>query len=223
MNFDQVLNTVIGLVFSAIVVHIVKGYIAGLKDSLKDHQDLTSKKFNKIEERLDKLQDGYANVFNEILSKFSSWEDRIKSILDKLVKENFNGSLSDMSKYVDSEMKMVDSKVIVESIKNEMKELEKDLNSMSTKMNDSEFKLQKLDNRTRENFYDLLKYTKNSIYDMKQKIIKIEYLLSNDLIRMNDLISKLYLITKKLNQDLIKSKIDIYKKFELQKTRIRLK
>jgi len=223
VNFDQVLNTVIGLVFSAIVVHIVKGYIAGLKDSLKDHQDLTSKKFNKIEERLDKLQDGYANVFNEILSKFSSWEDRIKSILDKLVKENFNGSLSDMSKYVDSEMKMVDSKVIVESIKNEMKELEKDLNSMSTKMNDSEFKLQKLDIRTRENFYDLLKYTKNSIYDMKQKIIKIEYLLSNDLIRMNDLISKLYLITKKLNQDLIKSKIDIYKKFELQKTRIRLK
>lgn len=221
---NNIITTVIVTIASGVVTFIVKGYITDLKEQLKNHKDETSKTISKINERVDKIQEGYTKILDEILMKFSRWEDRISKILNDIVKSNFqNTTFTDFANRVESDLKSSSTLQVIGTIKEEMNVLEKELNDLSSKMDEGELKLRNVDARTRENYYDLLKYTKNSIFEIKEKLKVIEALTSKELVKSNELTSKLYMVIKKLNEDFVKFRVQTERQFEAQMVRIKLK
>jgi len=168
MGIEQVVSMIIGGLFSGVIIYIVKGFFTGIEERLKRTEDSLNGKINNLELKVNQLSDKYGLVFNEILTKFSSWEDRIKNILDSYVKNSQSGLSNDDAKrfeaLIKKEIKNISDDVV--EIENKIKEFESGVKIIESKGNSFGVVLNSLNSS--------LSSIRLSVDKIKSKVDKIE-------------------------------------------------
>jgi len=155
---NTVLNVVLTGLFSTIVLYIVKGFFTNLEDRVKKVEDSVDKKLSSINTKIETLNNRYGEVFNELLLKFSNWEDRIRGIMDEVVKKSLAGNFSGATEYLNSSMKQLDNETDkqLQAIKREIESIDKEIEGL-------EKEIERDQNSIKNNTIKLDVFTKKSI------------------------------------------------------------
>lgn len=206
---------IIGGLFSGVIVYIVKGFFSTQEERVKDtKQDLT-KRMDSLEVRLEKLASSQSEILNNVLNKFSSWEDRIKKILD----DSF-AMLNKNSGTSETIVPEIIKQSIVKSINDLDKSIRMDISEVKgdiDKVNETMKKTQTLLNNM-----TLCKKDKEAMAKILEMILVLEGKSSSDIIALEKKVSSMFDICKALTseQRIFEKKINHV--VEITKNKIRL-
>lgn len=205
----SIVIAVSGFVFSRFMMHII--------DSNKDLKTYIDDKISKVEKENSELKDSINDIFknnsrilDEILIKFSSWEDRIKNIIDNhLSKEIKNNGVNNyLERTLETELRDLDdrTKNDIDLIRKKLQSVKKDVSNLSGKLS-SQDKI--------ETFYSSKKVSE--LDEISLKIAEIDELHNKHFESINSNNRKLFMLCKKIVSDYK----DIIAEIEKLKTGIR--
>lgn len=183
----EIFLTIIGGLFSGIIIYIVKGFFTNLEDRINRAESSFSSKIKDSNEKIDKIMEAHANIYNDILGKFSNWEDRIKKILDDSISKQASVSPSDFRKDILNSFSDLDK-----VIKRDMVGVKRDMDVMNHHIRKTEAMVNslKIDDGAKQAMRDVLKATR-----------KIEEDKNRELNEMDNKLSKIFAVCKVLISD----------------------
>lgn len=183
-----------GFVFSKFINHLIasnnelKLYV----DKRHEHQE---KKIEFIDEKVDKITRDYASVFEELIRKFSNWEDRIKKIIDTHLYAGINNTSTNdrLEKTLETEIRELDdrTKIDLENLRLKIRSVKNDITNLSGKINNSD----KIDKYYRS------PAQQTAINDIMEKVTEIDELHNKHYENVNNNSRKLFTICKKIVTD----------------------
>lgn len=191
--------TALGTASFGLVFTFVKQYFDGIKEDNKRTREYTDKKISELEAKIDKLSEKYGLVFNELLVKFSQWEDRIKKVMEdyilkidnlerpdasNVISLKYESTLKDFQESVKSEMKKIFTEL--NDVENDIKQLGLDIKLYSSKEKKNEEVILSI-----RNILGQLSTNLNSLRTSVEKTDKIS----------ESKINKVFIICKKINSE----------------------
>lgn len=178
----EMLYIIIGGLFSGVIIYIVKGFFVVHENRTNQIESLFNEKVISLEEKIDKISEGHINVYNNLLDKFSKWEDRIKKIIDDselqnnaLSSSNLKYELIDMINELD-----VNFKKDIYSVRYDISQLQDILKS-------SEYSI---------NTMNMSESDKKAIKDIVELVIRLERSTSLQIDAIEDKLMKMFSMCK---------------------------
>lgn len=136
--WDKIWPILLGTFLSGVigaVIYFAKSYFDDIKADNKATKLYVDSEITKLKTEINDLKSKYSSVFNDLLEKFSKWEDRIKKIMDDYIREaqalekSVAQNTRPESKADDSALKELDAimKKEFKNIFNEISEVENDI------------------------------------------------------------------------------------------------
>lgn len=193
---NEIVVGILMALFSAIVVWIIKGFFTNLEKRVDKSEEAHEKRIVAIEARIENLNNKYGEVFNELIKKFSNWEDRIKGIMDELIKKEISGGAIVASEYVEIAMK--DFTELATKDIEELRESLKGLDSHVSVLQDVAVKThQELKQDSQQN----LSVIKSTIWEIRQDINNMDSVTTKTLAAHIEKINTLHMVCKTLNTE----------------------
>lgn len=195
------INTVISTIIGGVVLAIVKGFFDDMKAQVKTATDTISSAKKEFNDKIEQINKDQKNIYDNMLMKFSNWEDRIKKIIDDSGNFSFNRNDMDFKTHILQSFADLDNviKKDIISLRQDMTVIEEDLKELQ------------------DNHYD-----KDIVRQILNSVTRMNTQKNKEIIRIEDKILKIYSIVKVLitDQKKLESKFQIYS--EAMATRIRL-
>ena len=123
------IQLIFGGLFSAIIIWIIKGFFTNLEKRVEKVEQTLDSRVESINLKIENLNNKYGEIFNELLKKFSNWEDRIKGIMDEVLRREIVQNGVNTTEYISNTMRDFDSGTAkdLENIKREINSISSDL------------------------------------------------------------------------------------------------
>jgi len=134
------------------VIYFAKSYFDDIKADNKATRQYTDNEITKLKTELNDLKSKYGSVFNDLLEKFSKWEDRIKKIMDDYIREaqaiekSASVNTTSITKTDDSALKELDA-----IMKKEFKNIFNEISSVENDIKQMEINVKLIDNKEKKN------------------------------------------------------------------------
>lgn len=186
------------------VIYFAKAYFDDIKADNKATRQYTDNEISKLKTELNELKSKYGSVFNDLLEKFSKWEDRIKKIMDDYIREvqaiekSTSVNTTSVTRTDDSAFKELD--VIM---RKEFKNIFNEISGVENDIKQMEINIKLIDNKEKKN--------ENVINDVKTILQRISAEvggLKNSVTSNHEItetkIKQMYKVCKGLNDEYIK-------------------
>jgi hypothetical protein len=171
----------VDMIIGAIVVFIVKGFFEDMKTQVKASVDSISSAKRDFSDKILEITKEQRNIYDNMLTKFSNWEDRIKKIID----DSSSNTYKDRSD-VDVKTMLLQSFAELDS------DIKKDVLTLKREMSEIEDEIKDLQDGSHDK--EIVRQILNSISRMNTQKNK-------DFLRVEDKIGKMYAVVKTLIND----------------------
>jgi hypothetical protein len=198
---QEFIYVMMGSLFSGIIVYVIKGFFTSQKELVAKLESDMNEKIKKLEGQVDKMIDGHADIYHDILGKFSNWEDRIKKILEDLM-PTCQVDASDKSYASETPRGPSQDelrKEIIKSFSELDKTVKRDMNVVKRDVDIMSFHLKKAENMI--NDMKLNDSDKNDVRELLKLIAKVESDKNKQLEIMDEKIVKMFSVCKIISSD----------------------
>lgn len=203
-----------GSLFSGVIVYIVKGFFSAQEERVSKAEQNFSFQLKEVKDKTEKISDNHAAIYNDILNKFSNWEDRIKKTLDEMLSKKIGNSAGEVTpeEFKDNILKSFSK--LDQTIKRDMTEVKRSMDIMDHHIR----KTEKMVNSMKLNDED-----KNALRQVLKALNQIENDKNKQLEEMDEKLVKIASVVKVLIADNKTMEKKFSNLVELSKNRISLK
>jgi len=178
----EMLYIIIGGLFSGVIIYIVKGFFVVHENRTNQIESLFNEKVISLEEKIDKISEGHINVYNNLLDKFSKWEDRIKKIIDDSELQNNSLSSSNLKYELIDMINELDV-----NFKKDIYSVRYDISQLQDILKSSEYSI---------NTMNMSESDKKAIKDIVELVIRLERSTSLQIDAIEDKLMKMFSMCK---------------------------